>query len=44
MEDAGVSDEIDKGILDFASFIKEKARLKAAEFKGSGGSGAGVYL
>ena len=32
---------IDKGILDFASFIKEKTRLKAAEFKGIGG---GIYL
>ncbi len=44
IEDARWSDEIDKGILDFASFIKEKAKLKVAEFKGSSGSGAGVYL
>jgi hypothetical protein len=32
---------IDKGILDFASFIKEKVRLKAEEFNGIGG---GIYL
>ncbi len=43
MDDTGGSDRLNKGILDFASFIKEKAGLKAAEFKGSGG-GAGTYL
>lgn len=35
------SEVIDKGILDFASFIKEKVRLKAEEFNGIGG---GIYL
>jgi hydrogenase nickel incorporation protein HypB len=37
----GGSDGSDNGISDFASFIKEKVRLKAAEFKGNGG---GMYL
>ncbi len=40
-DDTDGSEGLDKGILDFASFIKEKARLKAAEFKGIGG---GIYL
>ncbi len=40
-DNTGRPEVIDKGILDFALFIKENVRLKAGEFKGIGG---GIYL